>query len=438
MSLARGCLVIELTDDWKIITADQTRTFGKQDLSADELAGHCADMVRSSGESSPLVVLAPASTSCFFCVLELDDSGVVADSQLLKYELENLLPIDAESTVASFQPIPDEPNKVVAVAIESGSWKRLADSFEQADLQVQSIVPAAVLAAHSACQWVDRNNKAQLLLCGDGQIDAMTLSNHQVVAWKHLPDQPKSLARHLSMMGQHDQVVAIGFQQDAIDRLPLDPATLHVGPPGIDPLIVGAAQQRFDGGNNTWFELRRDDLAAGDPLRAIGSQLRWLLVAAAACLLVFAVGGWYRTQRIEAEIADVRQQQEDRFRKAFPDQRSRAILRRVRSEHAKALGSMGQDDDVPIPTSAPHVVRAFLLALPKNVRFQVKRVEITNGELKATIRVANAIDIGKIATAVKNAGFDVAAPGTRQIDPQTIESVLEATWIDPSAKETTG
>jgi type II secretory pathway component PulL len=178
-----------------------------------------------------------------------------------------------------------------------------------------------------------------------------------------------------------------------------------------------------------WFDLRRDQLGPADPLRPIQTQLRLVTLAAAACLLAVVVGGWWRTQRIEKEITSVRSQQRQLFQEAFPDAKvPGALLRRVRSEHVRVMGSRGASSQVDVPQSATEVLRELLAALPENVQFRITSVDILNGQVDLDLQVRSPVDAGELATSLSSAGFEVKPPVTTQKDAKTFDSLLEAQW----------
>ncbi len=431
----RGCLLIETADQWRLVVGDQTEQLSI-DVPPEELPVCAKLMIGLADRHHQTVILAPASTSCFFCLLQPADVVDIRDRQALLYELENHLPIDAESTVADFVPLPaaDDQTTVSAAAIDLKRWKGIVDAFESADLPVRSIVPAAVLAARALCRRIDFGATAELYLVDDDCVDVIAVRSETILGWKYLPLQPTAIRRHKVLDPTPiDLAIVAGLDPNDHESV-ASPEHVTFMPDDRDELIIQGAELLLESSSSRWFELRRDALTAGDPLRAIGRQLRWVAVAAAACLLAISVGGWWRTQRIETEIANLQSQQAELFRKAFPESRvPRAVVRRVRSEHSKVLASRGQNSDIEIPHSATHALRRLLGALPVGLRYRITRIEIRDGQVDLQLQVRSALDAGKIATSISGAGFQVAPPGTRQVDQGTFESNLQAIWVGSTA-----
>lgn len=430
-----GALVIEGNRHWHIIAGDQSELLSI-DVVAEELPV-CSDLIMGlAKQKNANVVLAPSSASCFFCLLDSEDIVDARDRQAMLFELENHLPIDAESTVADFVTVPStaDPPPVSAVAISATRWRGIANAFEEADLPVRSIVPASILATRAICRHIELAETAELFLVDDGFVDIIELRNETVLRWKHLALNTKAIKRHRALSEtEADRTLVVGLVPGAYAEFAdADDADFLDG--DFHDFVVEGAMLLREKPSSRWFELRRGALAPSDPLRAIGIQLRWVAVAAAACLLALAVGGWWRTTRIEKEIEDLRATQTNMFEEAFPGARvPGALLRRVRSEHSKVLSSRGENTDIQIPQSAPDLLRRVLAALPTDVRLRITRIEIIDGDVDLMIQVKNPVDAGRIATAISQAGFEVDPPGTRRVDEQTFESDLKATWVgEPS------
>lgn len=194
-----------------------------------------------------------------------------------------------------------------------------------------------------------------------------------------------------------------------------------------EELIASCHSYLRQGDNH--FDLRRDALGHRDPLRQIRLPLRTAGVAIAVCFIAMIVGSWWRTDLVEQEISRIRQQQQREFEDAFPNARvPAALLRRVRSEHSKVLGSRGKTAAVEAPLEAPLILRQVLDSLPEKIRFQVQRIVIANGEVTMDLLVRNPVDSGTIAGALSEAGFDVEPPGTTQKDDRSYQSQLKAKW----------
>jgi hypothetical protein len=428
----QGCLVVERAVDWRIIVGTKTE-YVSRDVPTDELVTCVQLMTKLAGLKHPNCVLAPASTSCFFAALETGAEIDVRDRTALVFELEDHLPIDAESMVADFVVLPSSSaNKTVAsVAIEIDRWREIADDFESAGILVSSIVPAAVLATRSICHDLNFTDTVEVLLAGNSTCDLIQVQSETIVAWKHSRLDPNRLRRHklLDTRGS-DRVIVVGADETQQSMIRSVYNAIESVPGSYESHLIRGADLSSSKASQRWFDLRRDQLGPSDRFRPIQTHLRLVTLAAVACLLAVVIGGWYRTQRIETEIANVRNRQQELFQTAFPNTKvPGALLRRVRSEHARVIGSRGATSQVDIPTSAPEILRTLLAALPQDVRFRIESLTVLNGQVDLDLQVRVPTDAGKLAMSLESAGFDVKPPVTTQQDAKTFDSVLEATWI---------
>lgn len=429
---ASHCVIVQRSHSWLIVLGTERQNLAA-DAGPDELAGGVLQLAQQAGIKHPDCILAPDSESCFFATLSPSDDVDLRDRAALTFELEDHLPIDAESMVADFAVVPSNgPTKTVsAIAIEIQRWHGLIEAVESAGLTVRSIVPRAVLAASALAEIVAVDDGVQLFLVDEGHGDCLTLRKRTISSWKRLAINAESLRRHsLLDAGNEDEVAVAGAnpnQQSLISKV--FPGARIVDQTS-DELVVQGATALLASRSSRSFDLRRGALGPSDPLRAIGSQLRWVGIAATLLLLALSIGGWWRTHRIEQQVANVRAEQNALFRQSFPDARvPAALLKRVRSEHMKVLGSRGESTQVDIPVSAPHVLRKLVAALPADVRFRFKSIRVLDGRVDLDLQVRNPVDAGTLATSLSAAGFEVKPPGTTQQDGKTYDSTLEATWV---------
>ncbi len=192
-----GCLIVQRSRGWLVVVGTET-----QQLAADadpvELALCAEQLVKQAGIKNPVCILAPDSDSCFFATLSPSDDVDLRDRSALTFELEDHLPIDAESMVADFAVVPanDSTKTVSAIAIELDRWRCLTDAIEAAGLNVRSIVPRVVLAATALAEVSGLDDNVELLLVDGGHCDSVTLIKRTIRSWKHLVINAQSLRRH--------------------------------------------------------------------------------------------------------------------------------------------------------------------------------------------------------------------------------------------------
>ncbi len=433
-----GCVVIEGAREWLIVAGNETERLAL-DVEPAELAVCAKVMIGLSGLKNPGCVLAPDATSCFFAKLSLPNDFDIRDRSALTFELEGHLPMDAESMVADFRVVPSShaDKTVAAVAISIERWRLIADEMESVGLPVRSIVPRSILATRSVMdtpalrEAIETDDPVELLLVEADRCDAVTLQKQTICSWTHMAINRTALRCHRSLDdGVSDRAFVVGADADQQSEISDSYPNAIWCDDELDGLVVRGAAMLLSNRAHSWFDLRRDALGPSDPLRAVQGQIRFLLFAAAVCFFTAAVGGWWRAHRIEKEIAQIRGQQQKMFQEAFPGSRlPGALVRRVRSEHLKVLGSRGETSEVDVPVSATKILKELLVALPRTIRFRVTSVKILDGQIDLDLQVRSPVDAGALATSLSSAGFEVKPPGTTQKDAKTFESLLEAKWI---------
>ena len=448
----RDCLIVERPNDWLIVVGGETE-HRASDVSSDELVTCVNLMVKLAGLKAPNCLIAPAANSCFFATIQGGEELDVRDRRALTYELESHIPLDAEAMVADFvvAVTPTKQTKdadklapavetaegergksVSAVAVEFSRWRELAEALENSGIPVRSIAPSATLATRALLEELHLSGPAELLLVDCGQCDAVKVEGDSITAWKHLAMDDATIRRHrLLDSGEIAQGVVVGADPSQLAQLReayMDVDVRAIDRP-LESLWIDGAQLALTKQSPRWFDLRRDQLGPSAPLRPILPQLRLVTAAAILFVLAIGIGGWWRVRRIEQAIDQINFDQRAAFEEAFPgSQVPAALVRRVRSEHSKVLGSRGATAEINVPQSATEVLRELLSALPESVRFRISRLKILNGRVQLELQVRTAVDAGALATALKSHGFEVEPPVTTRKDARTFDSVLEASW----------
>ncbi|TWT52716.1 hypothetical protein Pla22_03420 [Rubripirellula amarantea] len=432
--IASVCVVAHESHGWTLRYNDHSEVL-PEDATADQIAQQVKESSIASGHANVPVVLAPSSDDCFFYCLCEDGDLDLRDRAALKFELEDHLPIDAEVMVVDFvDVVRDDRPAAACVAIAWKKWKAIADAIEDAGHTVNAIVPSTLLVT----RWVELLDPSQgrrlLLITDNDRCDQVELYDGKIVDWKVMAFNEKTLQLQKSLR-QIDESVEVrlldeeGDHRAAIESIYPD---VNVLSNSYHDIVTRGSAAYLRESSKDWIDLRRDELAPADSLRGVRTQLRWLGLAVASFLVAISVGGWWRAQRIESAIEDLRNQQVQSFRSSFPDTRvPSALLRRVRSEHARMLGSRGAKTSIDIPISAPFVLKRLLMALPDTVRFQIDRIEITNGEIDIELQSLSPVDAGRVAEALSQFGFAMKPPITNQSEDGTFNSQIRGNWLGP-------
>ncbi len=434
---ARGCLIVEGEDEWCIVFANETRSLAKTS-GIDTLVATVNELLANSKGANAGCIIAPASNSCFFSLLDLEPDFDIRDRTTLIYELENHLPIDAESMSADFATLPlpakNEPSStrksVSAVAVEVNDWKPLADKLETEGIPVTNIIPSVALAVTSIHENNSLSGISNIILCHAGHADMITLDDDRILSWKYSKLDAASLKRHKFLeIPESDEILVVGGTESQIALVRENAGTAKHESTALLTHQIHGANAAICKPTSIHFNLRRDKLASEDPLRPISRQLSWLGFAVATLLCLIIAGSWWRSTRIEERISDTLGAQATAFKKSFPDTRvPSSLLRRVRSEHSRIMGSRNASKQIEAPGSAAEVMGALLASLPTNIRVRINSIDIRNGKLDLTFQVQRTVDAGAIAEALSQAGFDVSPPVTTQKDAKTFDSIIQAQW----------
>ena len=279
----------------------------------------------------------------------------------------------------------DSGESLSSVAIAWQRWRGLADRLEEHAMPVVSIVPSVILVARGLATAISPQQSSPLpfLFIEDNDCDFVNLVDGKVVHWKRIGLDPQSMEMEHRLHGdvsQGDLMIVGGNPEQQATVTAVFPQA-SVADESIDERRLQGASLLMAGQSDDWFDLRREALSPSDPLRAVQKQLRLAAIAGSLCLLAIAVGGLWRSHRIETKIGQLRDQQSQLFREAMPGTRVPvALLRRVRSEHKRMMGSRGTSQGVDVPIAAPGVLKSFLRGLPEKLRFQIQRIEINDGK----------------------------------------------------------
>ena len=439
----RDCLILERQHDWFINIADEIHVVPKI-ASVEEIVATVSREINTAKLGSPKCIIAPASNSCFFTLMSLDPDVDIRDRPTLMYELENHIPLDAESMAADFVAIPDhcvtgervpqkssqQANCISAVAVDVAPWKRLADALETEGILVSTITPSVGLAINSVASTDTQDTTTEIIFCDGDYSDIVTLTNGMILAWKHQKTDVATLTRHkLLDTPASARTMVVGCTPEQADMIRSVFGPIDIDPVPLEDHYARGAILSLAERTTHRFNLRRDHLAPDDPLRPIAKQVNWVACSAAICLLAMIVGSWWRSERIEEKIDNVLKTQSTAFQQSFPATKVPAsLMRRVRSEHLRITGSRNASNEIDVPRPAAQIVRELLVLLPEDIRFRVGGIDIRNGDVEIDLQVRRPVDAGVIAEALSQGGFEVAPPVTTQKDSKTFDSILEANW----------
>ncbi len=406
-----GILIVERHRGWSAYAANTSSAVCHIEVADPaQIASAVLKFAADKRLSTRRVVLAPATLSCFFAVV---DSAGVTDRAQLRYALEAVLPIDAEQIVAD-SPQLDTGKRAAslsAVAIEINRFASLVGALEARGAKVWAIVPLTLLAAEEAIRrkaiqlpsmsvWYRDDESA-------GQADIVQFDESQsLTVWRTCDAQPASVQRELQQLG------ASRVESP-------DVGVIELARAGAASLIAGHTEPSFD--------LRRDELAVPEPLRRYRGAITALVLAGATFVAVTSgVLAWH-ARNLRQVAADLVNQQTEVFRQAVPGQRPpAAILGRLRSEHAKLIGISQTGKVTTAPIAAIDVLGVIVASLPPDVPTAIKELRIENGSVIIQLQVSDQADAGRIAAAIQAAGFETQPPATTLGDDNRLTANIVA------------
>jgi hypothetical protein len=370
---------------------------------ARQIAERLAQELSRLGYTGQGVMLALASTDCL--AASIDIAGLPrGDRKALLYRLEEKLPMPAESVVADFVGSSDHS---LGVCIREDAVSPLVHALESCGVAVQSISPAALLAAQ---QLTEAGDSQAVLVGEEDKVSLVATRNGLPIHWSLLPARPGDVILQLDMLALESN------EQWPLRSCGVDAATLGEIlasgvsiPPRQVTAIAGAAV--LEGRLKPWIEFRRGALAISDRLRLHRSALDGLLSTAAIFLICLTLGLLWRAHRYHREAGSADQRMADEFSVAFPGwPRPSNIKVTVDAEHRK-LGSPASGA-LPLEAreSAVRMLHAILSRLPSDLKFRIESLAFTELTFELQGRVRAFGDVDTMAAAARSTGAEVPPP----------------------------
>ncbi len=434
-----GLVIIERRDGWTlgatVPKCDWTRLGPSDPVALAEAAASYAERWRLR---HPSVLIATATESSYFARLDADAARRIRDHASLGFELERLLPLDAEEIVADCIAAERTVSESVgAVAVALDRWGPVVDALESLMLPVTHIVPASLLVLQRAVETevIPKNSLSFWSMTALGgeptKVELFDLDGvGRLMAWRSCGIDPRSVEREVTLQsGGMDRddwywVTDPAFVVESTSAESGSPRYLSVD---VLQLLTQQVRALVSGRDDPWFDLRRGPLARHDPLRPYRSRLRTFAVAAAVFWATIvgvcvAKGMQYREQTSQNERL-----QAERFRDALPGQRiPSAILGRMRSEREKAIGQRGSGLAVELPGRATDTLVAMLAGLPEHIDMEIRELRISGNELSIELLLESQDDAGRVAAAIQNEGFSADPPATVLVGGNRVQASLRA------------
>lgn len=427
---------------WRIGSADRRGepTFSEFELAADVDPGNAAralvaPALARMGYAGEPALLAVPSEWCLASAVEMGPLDPT-DRKALLYRLEENLPLAAEGVVADFVATGrGSTHALFAACVQILLVQPVVASLEAAGVTVQSIVPAALLAAQSVARVA---NGGALVAIGEGdaKVSLVVLEQGVPRAWSVAAARAEDVRLHLDLLRLADVVpegeaVACGVTKELADALAdvlREKVRTHDAPVDREATRAGAAV--LQGRLQPWAEFRRDALAARDKLRRHRRALDSMLAAAAALCIAIAIVAIVRAQRYAARTKSYDAQLVDEFSRAFPGWQVPTNVRAViASEHRKAelaargagatdRNGAGRGNGIG-DASALRTMGDLLTHLPTDARFAMQTMAFRGDTFEYSGRLRAYEDGERLTVAAREAGFEVTPVSARREEDGT-------------------
>lgn len=389
---------------------------------AESAMGVAAALQELGYRSQPVVLALPSAWCLPATISTLGLPLRTGRREAMAYELDERLPIAAEDFVADF--IEGDADRALGVAVRVSTIEPLLESLQVHGVTVDSVCPAAMLAASVVPMAGD--GPADVVVLGDdaGSLDVLLRHDVRIVAWYVLPDDPDDVVDHLdhhaSDFSSGFAVSAIGVAQSTVDVMS-DPTNGGHKVHRLDGdlrSITTAGAARVLAGKIGVADLCRDPrLATARPYRALRRPLAFAV--GAGVLAVWCIAGAFlirghaygaATDRAMAEVAR-------QYVEAFPDRLpAGALAQKLASEERRLRGAIA-DDGRSAPPSALLVLHQTLSRLPRDVTYRIDDLRVVDGRVTAAGSAPTHGDADAVAARLRAGGeLEVDPPRTEQTD----------------------
>ena len=452
-----GTLLLETADGWQVLAAGRgSRPPVAVDVSAEtgeESAEAIIGAIAAAGGRRGSAVIAPQTA--LFATFPTAELGDARSREARTFALERSLPLDAERIVADFV---DVDETTTAVAIDADRYGPLVDALETRGVRTQAIVPAALLLVDARLRLADARRslkdvpspRAVVSLSdpfasdvdaldgrSDIEVDLFTFDGGRLLDWQRRPlgaaaaslrlDRPEAVV----LLKPSDADRALNAALDAATQTDRPRVSLPIDDP--QALIRRAAGDVLSGRVSPRFDLRRDALAAGDPLRRLAPSLAMVAAAATLLVLAAAAGSWRQAEGLRAATEELRAERQTAYESVFgTGEVPRTASRRLAARHRDAVRRASEESDAPSDPSAIEVLDAVLRTLPQDVRVRVDEVAIDGGAVSLAVAVNAHEDAGRVARLLDDGPFAFERPSTSRTAGGEIVARLEGIYRPPS------
>ncbi len=353
-----------------------------------------AEVMRRAGYRGEPALLAIPSAWCCAASISTTDVPRRHDRAARLFRLEEKLPLAAEDVVSDFI---EAGERSLGVCARLEQLRPVVDALEAQGVAVESISPAALLAAQAA----NAPPAAGLLLVPEEDVvNVITLRDARPVAWSIARNGDDDVRLHVALAQHAAGVTGVSRSMDDA------PAA-----------AVRAGRDLLRGRLRPWVNLRRDALASPDRIRGSRRALNAALASAAVLLVAIAIAMLVRANRYEASARADERQLTELFRAEFPGWPVPANVSAViDSEHRKlAAQQVGAARQASSASALRTLARVFG-ALPPGTRLALERMTFDERGFVLDGRVAAPAELDAVTVAIRSANLRVAPPQATRDD----------------------
>lgn len=347
--------------------------------------------------------------------------------QELAFRFEEGLPVNAEDLLCDFV-LPERKKQNSTESILAlGTLRELVlglnESFRSRGLQIESVASETLVHTQAAISAFALPENGCLLVPNTNSFDAVVWSDAGLIAWRH-GLSPVKIQRDLQLLFgelQEELNVFVLSREDSnelVESLPpkLCERVLHSHERNFDDAYVGCITKRKE----LWSDFARDPALQ---TFTAAQQTQVTLLCASVCFLILCTVAWWKSWQFDTQRQRVRDEQTAVFDEAFPGQKApNAVLKRMRSELAKARGASTPQADIELPTRSIALIQGIVSALPEAGQASIQQLRVNKQNATLTVHIPTHETAASIADRLRSAKFAVAPPTT-----ETLRDTVRAT-----------
>jgi len=434
-------LLFDEFNEWNVVDVDSPESIQKLGVSIDAHAEETAAALKEivGTQQKTEIFLALSAESCLVAEIEFPQQRRRRSMPEMLYALEAQLPTSGEDLVADFL---GGQSRFLGIAVDFGWLEALPPALERQGLPVHGVSPMALLALQTFPASPSESDFNAILWQHNQSIEAFLFEGAQLREWTHINASDVAIDRQLAYWKyQHGTSVSVTPRDVTADlqELARSQADHNLQETEQLPYIESACltvDRVLRGKADPWIDLCRGPLASKQKIYSWSRPLQFAITGMLMLLATWAVIMYQGQAEYRAIVQQADQNLRDLFEETMPDQPMPVGVRaRLKSELLKLAGATG-DDSIPQVDSVPPVLANLLRSLPKDIRYRLVDIRITEGRrvvLSGEVRSHG--DVDSIAAHLRRGGFRVDQPQSQAMSRGGVSFSLDAVDDDVNKNE---